>query len=124
MLDGGNPETSTSTGRRSCLNWHSFGDRVGQACGEAVCSRAHHAYRTIVRAPDLRCDRSRGYHETSASAYPASDGQRRHCVRGQGAHLRGSKGGDYRAILDWYSLVINNVERLVTLVRRQDPKGS
>ena len=38
--------------------------------------------------------------------------------------VRGNKGGDYRAILDWYSLVINNVELLVNLLRSQDLAGS
>lgn len=38
--------------------------------------------------------------------------------------VRGNKGGDYRAILDWYSLVINNIEHLVSLLRGQDLRGS
>lgn len=38
--------------------------------------------------------------------------------------VRGNKGGDYRAILDWYSLVINNIEHLVSLLRKQDQRGA
>ena len=30
--------------------------------------------------------------------------------------VRGNKGGNYRAILDWYALVINNVDTLVNLL--------
>jgi len=38
--------------------------------------------------------------------------------------IRGTKGGDYRALLDWYSLVINNLPHLVKLFRALDVRAS
>ena len=37
-----------ATDRRACCNRHSTGDRVGEPCREALCGRAHHAYRCVV----------------------------------------------------------------------------